>query len=310
MKPSRIVLLLVAILAGGLAAFLATRNSPPSQVVTAPEVIQEAKTRVLVATAPIGVGQRLSPDTVAWQDWPEGAVRPEYINIVNEPTALEDMTDTVARFEIFPGDPILTNKIVRSEQGYLSAVLEKGKRGISIAVSADSASGGFIVPNDHVDVILTRAGILGQVSETILRNVKVLAIGNRLGELGSTGAPADPENPRTEVFSDQAIATLELDPVQGETVINASKIGTLSLALRSIADFQIDPNEANQPSNSQAVRVIRFGSETSVMAGNSITTGSIEEGGGTPVPEMAPAPVSDIPIDPATGQPYTIAPTE
>src|SRR5262245_34153404 len=125
MKPSRIVLLLVAILAGGLAAFLATPISPPTQVVTAPEVIQEAKTQILVATAPIGVGQRLSPDTVTWQDWPEGAVRPEYISIVNEPTALEDLTDTVARFEIFPGDPILSSKIVRSEQGYIPAVLEK-----------------------------------------------------------------------------------------------------------------------------------------------------------------------------------------
>lgn len=307
MKPSRIVLLLVAILAGGLAAFLATRNSStPSQVVTAPEVVQEAKTQILVAVAPIGVGERLSPQTVVWQDWPEGAVRPEYISIVNEPTALDELTGTVARFEIFPGDPILSSKIVRSEQGYLSAVLEKGKRGVSIAVSADSASGGFIVPNDHVDVILTRAGVLGQISETILRNVKVLAIGNRLGEIGTTGAQDDPENPRTEVFSDQAIATLELDPVQGETVINAGKVGTLSLALRSIADFVVDPNEANQPSNSQAVRVIRFGSETSVMAGNAITTGSIPGSEAAPMEEGAAVPVTDVPIDPATGQPYTL----
>ena len=309
MKPSRIVLLLVAILAGGLAAFLATRNSSsPSQVVTAPEVIQEAKTQILVAVAPIGVGERLSPETVVWQDWPEGAVRPEYISIVNEPTALEDLTDTVARFEIFPGDPILSSKIIRSEQGYLSAVLEKGKRGISIAVSADSASGGFIVPNDHVDVLLTRAGVLGQISETILRNVKVLAIGNRLGEIGTTGAQDDPEDPRTEVFSDQAIATLELDPLQGETVVNASKVGTLSLALRSIADFQVDPNEANQPSNSQAVRVIRFGSERSVMAGNAMTTGSVPgaEVFNSPADEGGVAPMSDVPIDPATGQPYTL----
>jgi pilus assembly protein CpaB len=296
MKPSRIVLLLVAILAGGLAAFLATRNSStPSQVVTAPEVVQEAKTQILVAIAPIGVGERLSQQSVTWQDWPEGAVRPEYISIVNEPTALEELSGTVARFEIF------------SEQGYLSAVLEKGKRGVSIAVSADSASGGFIVPNDHVDVILTRAGVLGQISETILRNVKVLAIGNRLGEIGTTGAQDDPENPRTEVFSDQAIATLELDPIQGETVINASKVGTLSLALRSIADFVIDPDEANQPSNSQAVRVIRFGSETSVMAGNAMTTGSIP-GSEAPAPQLegGPVPATDVPIDPATGQPYTL----
>src|SRR5690606_30192384 len=182
-------------------------------------------------------GERLSPRTVQWQDWPQGAVRPEYVTMAASPDALDQLSGAVARFEIFPGDPILEQKLVRSGQGYLSAVLEKGKRGVSIAVSADSASGGFIVPNDHVDVVLTRAGATGQISETILENVKVLAIGARLGETGATGAPENPDNPRAEVFSNTAIATLELDPVQGETVINASRVGSLSLALRSISDF-------------------------------------------------------------------------
>lgn len=271
MKPSRIVLLLVAILAGGLAAFLATRgDAPATKVVTNTEVVQEAKTQILVALTSIGVGERLSEKSVAWADWPEGAVRSEYITQKASPDALTQVTGAVARFEIFPGDPILEDKLVRSEQGYLSAVLPQGMRGVSIAVSADSASGGFIVPNDHVDVVLTRAGPNGQISETILRNVKVLAINTRLGETGTTGAQADPENPRTEIFSDTAIATLELDPTQGETVINASKIGTLSLALRSIADFRADPNEVIKRPNSQAVRMIKFGQESNVMAGNSV----------------------------------------
>jgi pilus assembly protein CpaB len=189
MKPSRIVLLLVAILAGGLAAFLATRGDrSPQVIVSEPQVIQEAKTQILVAVAPIGVGERLSSKTVQWQDWPEGAVRPEYISIAATPDALDVVNGAVARFEMFPGDPILERKLIRTEQGYLSAVLEKGKRGISIGVSAASASGGFIVPNDHVDVVLTHAGSTGQVSETILENVKVIAIGARLGEAGKTGA--------------------------------------------------------------------------------------------------------------------------
>lgn len=268
MRPSRIVLLLVAILAGGLAAFLATRNNAPTApvVVTETQVVQEKKTQILVAVAPIGVGERLSEKSVQWEDWPEGAVRPEYISMGANPDALGHVSGAVARFEIFPGDPILEQKLVRAEQGYLSAVLDKGKRGVSIAVAADSASGGFIVPNDHVDVVLTSSGALGQVSETILSNVKVLAIGTRLGETGATGAPADPDDPRAEVFRDQAIATLELDPVQGETVINASKVGTLSLVLRSIADFGESADEVRRPSQ-QAVRMIRFGNETNVMAG-------------------------------------------
>lgn len=274
MRPSRIILLLVAILAGGLAAFLATRGDAPAPqvVVSEPTVIQEQKTQILVAIAPIGVGQRLSVETVDWQDWPEGAVRPEYINVTSSPDALTQLSGTVARFEIFPGEPISTQKLVRAEQGYLSAVLDKGKRGISIAVAAASASGGFIVPNDHVDVILTRTTDTGQVSETILRNVRVLAIGARLGETGTTGAPADPENPRAEVFAGSAIATLELDPAQGETVINAADIGTLSLALRSIADFRDDPAEANIRPTQQAVRMIRGGNQVNVMAGSGPAT--------------------------------------
>jgi len=269
MRPSRIVLLLVAILAGGLAAFLATRggNAPVRTVVSEPQVIEEQKTQILVAIAPIGVGERLSERSVQWEDWPEGAVRPEYISITAAPDALEHVSGAVARFEIFPGDPILEQKLVRAEQGYLSAILDKGKRGVSISVAADSAAGGFIVPNVHVDVVLTSSGATGQTSETILHNVKVLAINTRLGETGATGGQSDPEDPRTEVFADSAIATLELDPAQGEAVINASKIGTLSLALRSIADFRPAAGEANRRPNQQAVRMIRFGNETNVMAG-------------------------------------------
>lgn len=267
MKPSRIVLLLVAIIAGGLAAYLATRGgNQPVQVVEGPtQVVEEAKTQVLVAMAPIGLGQRLSPTTVQWADWPEGAVRPGYITINELPDALDRLSGSVARFEMFPGDPILEAKLVRSEQGYLSAVLAKGKRGISIAVSAESASGGFIVPNDRVDVVLTRESDTGRISETILTNARVLAINARLGETGTTGSPDDPEATRAQVF-EQAIATLELDPLQGETVINASKVGTLSLALRSITDF-VETSPQVRRASSQAVRMIRFGRESNVQAG-------------------------------------------
>jgi pilus assembly protein CpaB len=268
MKPSRIVLLLVAILAGGLAAFLATRGDRPAQVAQGPQqvVIQEAKAQVLVAAAPIGVGQRLTAATLQWQDWPEGAVRPEYVTIAAMPDAIAQMSGAVARFEIFPGEPIREQKLVRADQGYLSAVLAKGMRGVSIAVSADSASGGFIVPNDHVDVVLTRAADAGEISETILHNVKVLAIGSRLGETGTTGGPEDPEDPRADVFS-EAIATLELDPGQAETIINAGRVGQLSLALRSIADFAETPDERQQRPANQTVRLIKYGQEVSVMAG-------------------------------------------
>ncbi len=268
MRPSRIVLLLVALLAGGLAAFLATRNDQPTIQQPGTEVVQEARTQILVAKEAIGIGQRLSPATVEWQDWPQGAVRPEYVTIAATPEAINDMTGAVARFEFFPGEPIREEKLVRAEQGYLSAVLDKGMRGVSVSVAAESASGGFIVPNDHVDVVLTRAGETGQISETILNNVRVLAINTRLGEKGTTGGPADPDNPRAEVFAAQAIATLELDPQQGETIINATTLGKLSLVLRSIVDFAATDEKIQRPRN-QAIRVIRYGEQQNVMAGTS-----------------------------------------
>ena len=124
MKPSRIVLLLVAILAGGLAAYLATRGDRPVQMVQGPQVVvEEAKVQVLVAAATIGVGQRLSDKTLAWQDWPKGAVRGEYVTSETMPDATTQLAGAVARFEFFPGEPIREQKLVRADQGYLSAVL-------------------------------------------------------------------------------------------------------------------------------------------------------------------------------------------
>ncbi|MBU1305026.1 MAG: Flp pilus assembly protein CpaB [Alphaproteobacteria bacterium] len=291
MKPTSIVLLLVALIAGGLAAFLATQQSGPVQVVQGPTtVVHEAKTQVLVAVAPIGVGERLSTRTVQWADWPEGAVRADYVSIAARPDALDDVSGAVARFEIFAGEPIIEQKLVRTGQGYMSAVLDKGKRGISVAVEAASASGGFIMPNDHVDVVSSRQAPTGLISETIVHNVKVLAINLRLGETGTTGKPEDPESPNT-AFQSRSIATLELDPEQGEAVINAAQVGTVSLSLRSIADFAPGSDDNARRKSNQNIRLIRFGSDTTVVAGQnaSVEPSSFEENsesialeGGTP----------------------------
>jgi len=229
MKISRILLIAVALLAGGLAAFLATRPSgepAPQQVVVA----QDTHSKVLIAKANIGLGDRLSATNLDWQDWPDSAIRPEYITDKASPDAITQMKDAVARYAIFTGEPIENAKLVHTDQGYLSAVLDKGMRGVSLSVDAASASGGFIVPNDHVDVILSRSTPQGQQAETLLSNVRVLAINARLGETGTNGAPADPNAPQAP-FANTAIATLELDPSQAETVANAVQLGKLSLSL-------------------------------------------------------------------------------
>lgn len=267
MKPARMMLLIVAVVAGGLAAFLATRGGDPStQIIQTTLVSQEAKRQVLVATATIGVGQRLTASLVSWQDWPEGAVRPEYITSDVIPDAPIQMEGTVARFEIFVGEPIREAKLVRSDQGYLSAVIQQGMRAVSVGVSVESGAGGYIVPNDRVDVVSTQRTTAGSGTRTILTNVKVLAIGLRLGEAGASAGNPDPTDPQSQVFSDATVATLELSPGQTETIIGAASNGKLTLVLRSVADFAPSADDGLLQASNQPIRLIRFGVETSTAA--------------------------------------------
>lgn len=287
MRVSRILLLLVALVAGGLAAFLATRGgSQPAPAPNAPsQVVQAATTKVLVARSNIGIGQRLSADNIAWQDWPQNVAKQQagFITSDTTPDALKDMPGSVARFELFTGEPILQAKLVRADQGYLSAVLDKGKRGVSISVTAESASGGFIVPNDHVDVILTRNTANGQTSEPVLTNVRILAINTRLGETGTTGVGSDSDpaaDPKSQTFAGGAIATLELTPDQSDTIINAAQLGKLSLALRSIVDFA--PTSADNTDvvkKNAPIKIIRYGTASNVLAGQASPDGSVEPAG-------------------------------
>ncbi len=267
LKPSQMLLVVVALIAGGLAAFLATQHeqpiTPAIAAQPAPQVVREATAQVLVAKKGIGVGQRLTPDLVEWQDWPQGAVRSEYISEASAPKAIADLSGALSRFEFSPGEPILKQKLALPGQGYLSAVLDAGKRGVSLPVTADSASGGFVLPDDHVDVVVTRNDT--KASDTILHNVRVLAVDKRLGQAstaapvapgapGAGAAPADPNDPNSTSFSNQAIATLELDPSQAEIVISAAATGKLTLVLLPLADFATADTGEKQTTD-QAIRM-------------------------------------------------------
>jgi pilus assembly protein CpaB len=255
-KPTNIALLALALIAGGAAAWLAAQQgtppSAPAVVAEAPapvtQVVEEAKVQVLVARTAIGVGQRLSPATVEWVEWPEDTTRPDFVLQAAMPDALDTMSGAVARYEFFPGEPIREVKLARADRGFLSAVLDPGTRGVSVSVSAESASGGFILPNDRVDVVLTTIVGARQASSTILRNVRVLAINSQIGETAATkpkgeknsGASDNPDQKEAEAagpgtFS-SAIATLALTPQQSEVIISATMNGRLSLVLRPTAD--------------------------------------------------------------------------
>jgi len=249
-KAPRIILVAVALLAGGIAAWLALGRQPepaPAPVVEQAAPAPEAPTlEVLVAKSAIPVGARLTPDLLEWQKWPESTVRSEYLTSAANPEAITQFTGAVARVEVLAGEPIRPEKLGQAGAGYLSAILEPGKRAVAVPINPRSASGGFVMPNDRVDVVLTT----GQDSRTILENVRVLAINARLGASDAEAATANPEE---GVLTGDALATLELDPAQAELLISASN-GQLSLVLRPTADTKA-PDDAARRAVNQNIRL-------------------------------------------------------
>ncbi len=261
-KNSRILLIAVAVIAGSMAAYLAVQRpaSTPAPEATAPvvEVVAEPRTQILAAKGAITVGERLSPASFEWIEWPTASVRSDFITMEAAPEAQTEMSGSAARFAFFPGEPIRADKLMPASDGsFLSAVLGGGMRGVSVSVTADAASGGFVAPTDHVDVVLTRATELGgQISQTILSNVRVLAINSRLSPSEPKEAAAEGEKTEAEesdVFGN-AIATLELDPTQAEVIMSATAYGRLTLVLRSMADAGMAAPSSQSPAN-QAIRL-------------------------------------------------------
>jgi pilus assembly protein CpaB len=259
MKSARIVVLAVAIGAGGLAALLAGRSEKPPEVkVEAPKV---ETVDVLVARADIPMGNMMSPADVQWQAWPASASTGNFIRKINRPQAIEDLAGMIARVPFVAGEPIREAKLVNAKgSGFMAAILPTGMRAVSTQISPETSAGGFILPNDHVDVILTRrdanadksGGNDARTSETVLTNIRVLAIDQNVEEKGGQKVVVG------------KTATLELTPGQAETLVLSQQIGTLSLALRSVTDAsqkEVPVDEENS-SKRNAVNVIRFGVST------------------------------------------------
>lgn len=228
----RIIILFIAISAGGLCAWLLMTAKPQQDVVVAAPHVQTAD--VLVASADLIQGQVLTEKDLRWQPWPQDAVSSVYISRATKPDALTSYKGTMVRARFTAGEPILEEKISRTPSGMLASMLPAGKRAVAIRVSAESTAGGFILPNDRVDVIqtVTRPGSQGQPeshSTTILTNIRVLAIDQRADDV------KDP------VFVGKT-ATLELNAEQAERIAAGQATGSLSLALRSFADNDAPPS--------------------------------------------------------------------
>ena len=269
MKPARIIVICIAAVAAlGLALVVRAMGSPsgePAAVATAAPVETRPMAKVLVAARDLQPGERLAEGDLAWKDWPVDEVNPAFITDGSVPVgdaaaaaedkpegavasvtraaanlagggAKADYVGSVVRDPILAGEPIVARKIVRAgDSGYMAAYLEPGMRAMAIRVTVETAAGGFILPGDRVDVVLTRETTLSNMgaqegdrskftSATVMRNIKVLAIDQ------STRAGDDAQ----AVVG--ATATLEVSPGDAEALALAKSEGELSLVLRSYAD--------------------------------------------------------------------------
>jgi len=260
MKPARILVLVVAILAGGMAAWLVSGSDPVPVVEPTPvPVVQLETVDVLVAGTDINLGSLISVPDLKWQMWPAAAASPQFIRKTDRPDAIEQLAGSITRQAFATGEPIREARLIRAQgSGYLAAILPQGMRAIAMEVSPESGVGGFILPNDHVDVLLTRrdkaaekaAGVELHVSETILTNIRVLAIDQTIEE----------KNGQKVVVG--KTATLELSPGQAETLVLSQQIGALSLSLRSVTDASKSQVPDDTSGKKNSVNVIRFGVST------------------------------------------------
>jgi pilus assembly protein CpaB len=259
MHTARIIVLIIALGAGAIAAYLASGAGPDNRPQPAAQVAQLPTVDVLVARSDIGLGQSVKPEDLQWQTWPAGTASNSFIRRNERPEATTQIAGSIARAPFITGEPIREQKLVRADgSGFMAAILPTGMRAISTEITPETAAGGFILPNDRVDVILSkheknpdnRAGMTDIVnSEIILTNIRVLAIDQ---------APKEKDGQNALVGR---TVTLELKPEQTETLARARQSGTLSLALRSIADINIVASKADEQTarRGDSINVIRYG---------------------------------------------------
>jgi pilus assembly protein CpaB len=270
MAASRLIILGVAVAAAGGAGYVAKNMvAPPPAVVVdnGPQEPAIALGDVLVLGGDVPMGQPLG-DQIRWQSWPADSINDGFITREGEPDALDKLKNSIARVPLYAGEPLRRSKLIGDGQSFMSSILPSGRRAVATQISADTSAGGFILPNDYVDVIMTRRGAQatnggdGFITETILKNIRVLAIDQTIQE--------DEEGKKVKVGD---TATLELTPQQAEIITVAQQMADrLTLALRSITDTQEKPTDeadylVSGNGRRGTVRLIKSGEVTEVGAG-------------------------------------------
>jgi pilus assembly protein CpaB len=266
MKIARLAVLGIAIVAGGGAALLAGRSDAPTPPAALQPVAAVNTVDVLVAKKDINIGQAILAEDMSWTAWPSESASPLFVRRSDRANAIEQLAGAIARVPIASGEPLRESKLIKANgSGYMAAILPAGMRAVSTEISPETGAGGFILPNDRVDVILTRrdkeaerlSGVESIVAETLLSDVRVLAIDQSVEE----------KNGQRVVVG--KTATLELTPRQAETLGMGRLQGTLSLALRSLVDSDPNKRAPETPTEdsgaSNRVNMVRFGVTTTTI---------------------------------------------
>jgi len=245
----------------GLLAFIMVKGLVNKPQVEKTVEVHVKSSEVLVASADIGLGHIANENQFRWQPWPEETATTGYITRTAQPNALSQMAGAIARTPIMAGEPITTQKLIKAGQGgVLAAILPAGMRAISTKIKLETSAGGLVMPNDRVDVILIqrvkgRNGAEDYVSDTLISNVRVLAVGQQI----------ETKDGKKAVDGNATTATLELTPRQSELLALGSTKGELSRSLRSISDLDADgtgPSAGNaleRPTDARSVGVTRYG---------------------------------------------------
>lgn len=281
-----IVLIAIALVVAGATAFLAR------SFVSTPEVGQtiivqkeNADTQILVSNKDVTTGYFLKTDDLTWQSWPDENVNENYILKTSDAGAdqqISDLVGSVVKSPITAGEPIVSGRVVKpGARGFMAAVLAPGYRAVSITINSRTGLSGFIFPGDSVDILLTHSVVEEdegeeedseiQASETVLKDIRVLAIDTQMSN-------------ETNTPSIGKIATFEVTPKQAEKIALMSRMGELSLALRSLAvdDDQIvqtfDNNRKNVTYASEVSRVVAEQDGTGIAKGQKQTVKIVRAG--------------------------------
>lgn len=243
MDGRKIVLLVGALFIAAIAAFLARTLiiGSAAPTATAAVVAPVDGPEVLVATRALPVGTILDATALKFQPWPKELIDNAYY--LKKDTDLKGLQGTVVRNAITAGQPVTQGALVKpGDRGFLAAALGPGMRAVTVPVQTNSAVAGFVFPGDRIDLMLTQSVSGGgdgpplKVTETVLRNLRVLATDQRTDNLVG-------EDGKTQVRTFSSV-TVEATPKLAEQISVAQTLGSLSLALRSIADNSTELEEA------------------------------------------------------------------